>query len=235
VEDRRDIVAALDIGADSMTHVILGRIRNPFIDEMCLNKGLIGEPVIFQDNMEKEANLAKRASIVGKGATHQERTLYWMLGKLFNKSLRASRSISHKRLDAENVGFLPPSTNTEHLPNEEYLSSLPFVHINMASMYILYRVCSSQSMSIIGAGFKNLKALDVILQRKFPALPFADLPLQTLPYITRQTVANALSLVMSCVCYACNDPMTKGRADQLYEKLMAHYGKLDDDQFHPAN
>ncbi len=56
-------------------------------------------------------------------------------------------------------------------------------------------------------------------------------PLLALPYVTRQTVAYALSLVMSCVCYACHDPMTKGRAAQLYEKLLAHYGKLDDDQF----
>ncbi len=123
-----------------------------------------------------------------------------MLGKLFNKSLCASRSFSHKRLDAENVGFLPQSTNKENLPNEEYLSSLPFVHLKMASMYILYRVCSSQSMDIIGAGFKNLKALDAMLQRTFPALPFADPPLQTLPYITRQTVAYALSLPRHVVC-----------------------------------
>ena len=78
VEDHREIVAALNIGTDSMTHVILGRIRNPFIDEMCLNKGLIGEPVIFQDKFDKDA---KRASIVGEGATHHERTLYWILGK----------------------------------------------------------------------------------------------------------------------------------------------------------
>ncbi len=96
----------------------------------------------------------------------------------------------------------------------EYLSSLPFVHLNMASVYILCRVCSSQSMFNVGAGFKNLKALDVMLQRKFPALPAADPPLETLPYIIHQTVAYAISLVMSCVCYACNDPMTKGRVDQ---------------------
>jgi hypothetical protein len=160
---------------------------------MCLNKGIIGEPVIFQDKMDKEA---KRASIVGEGATHHERTLYWILGKLFSKTLHASRLNSHKRLDAENIGFLPQSTITEHLSNEEYLSSLPFVQLNMASMYILYRVCSSQSMGNIGAGFKNLKVLDVMLQRKFPALPFADPPLETLPYITSHTVAYALSLVM---------------------------------------
>ena len=93
----------------------------------------------------------------------------------------------------------------EQLPDDDYLSSLPFEHLNMASMYILFRVCSSQSMGIIGAGFKNLKALDVMLQRKFPALPLAEPPLLALPYITRQTVAYALSLVMSCVCYACNE------------------------------
>jgi hypothetical protein len=44
-----------------------------FIDEMCLDKGLKGEPVIFQDKMEKEA---KRTSLVGEGATQWERTLY---------------------------------------------------------------------------------------------------------------------------------------------------------------
>ncbi len=68
-------------------------------------------------------------------------------------------------------------------------------------------------MGIVAAGFINLKALDVMLRRRFPALPAADSPLETLPYFTRQTVAYALSLVMSCVCYACNDPMTKARAD----------------------
>ncbi len=152
VGDRREIVAASGIGIDSMTHVILGRIRMPFIDKMCLNKGLMGPPVIFQDKMDKEA---KQASIVGEGATHQERMLHSILDKFFNNALRASRSISHKRLDEKNIGFLPQSTFILQSWNpctwREYLSSLPFVHLNMASMYILYRVCSSQSMGNVGA------------------------------------------------------------------------------------
>jgi hypothetical protein len=54
--------------------------------------------------MDKEA---KQTSLVGKGSTHQERTaLYWILGKFFSNSLPASCSITHKRVDAENVGFL---------------------------------------------------------------------------------------------------------------------------------
>ncbi len=71
--------------------------------------------VLFQDKMDKEA---KRTSIVGEGAlvqpiwrgycsaTHRERTLYWILGKLFSNSLPASCSITHKRVDAENIGIL---------------------------------------------------------------------------------------------------------------------------------
>ena len=114
VEDRREVVAASGLGIDMMTHVILSRKCVPLIDEMCLDKGLMGEPVIFQDKMGKEA---RRVSIVGEGATSRERTLYLILGKFFSKTLRASRSISHKRLDAENIGFLPQSTIMEHLPN----------------------------------------------------------------------------------------------------------------------
>ncbi len=155
----------------------------------------------------------------------------WTLCKLFSNTLREPRSISHKRVDAENISFLHHSIDLNTLIEPEDLSNNPFVHLSMPGMYILYRDCFSQSMVIVGAGFKNLKALNAMLQRRFLALPAADPPLQTLPYITRQTVAYALSAVMSCVCYACSDPMTKGRADQLYEKLMAGYGKMDDNQF----
>ena len=52
-----------------------------------------------------------------------------------------------------------------------------------------------------------------------------------MPYITRQTVAYALSLVMACVCYSYNDTMTKGRADQVYEKLLNNYSKTEEEPF----
>ena len=104
-------------------------------------------------------------------------------------------------------------------------------HVNLAGMYILNRVCTSQSMSLVGAGFKNLKGLRTMLRRRFPALPNAEPPLGELPYITRQTLSYALSLVISCVCYAYNDTMIKGRPDQLYEKIIASFSELNDDDF----
>ncbi len=68
--------------------------------------------VIFQDKMDKEA---KRTSLVGEGATHQERTLYWILGKFFSNYLPASCSITHKRVDTENIGFLHRSIDLDTL------------------------------------------------------------------------------------------------------------------------
>jgi hypothetical protein len=103
---------------------------------------------------------------------------------------------------------------------------LEYLNLNLASMYILNRVCTSQSMSMVGAGFKNPKALRLMLSRRFPALPAADPPLRELPYITRQTVSYALSLVISSVCYTYNDNMVKGRPDQLYEKILAGLQQL---------
>lgn len=108
---------------------------------------------------------------------------------------------------------------------------LQFEHVNLTGMYILNRVCTSQSMSMLGAGFKNLKGLRSMLGKRFPALPDAEPPLGALPYITRQTVSYALSLVISCVCYAYNDTMIRGRPDQLYEKIIASYSELTDDDF----
>ena len=110
-------------------------------------------------------------------------------------------------------------------------ASVQMEHMNLTGMLVLNRICTSQSMSMVGAGFKNLKGLRLMLGRRFPALPDADPPLGALPYITRQTVSYALSLVISCVCYAYNDTMIKGRPDQLYEKIIASYSEITDDDF----
>jgi hypothetical protein len=48
--------------------------------------------------------------------------------------------------------------------------------------------------------------------------------LAALQYITPQTVYYALSTVISCVCCAANDPMTRGRAEPVYENLIGNYG-----------
>jgi hypothetical protein len=114
-----------------------------------------------------------------------------------------------------------------NLMKETDLSEKEYQHLNMAGMFVLSRVCASQSimMGIAGAGFKYLKAAGGVLARQFPALPDADPSLEPMHYITRQTLAYALSLVMSCVCYSSNDPMTKGCAEQVYKKLLDNYSK----------
>ncbi len=71
-----------------------------------------------------------------------------------------------------------------------------YMYLNMAAMYILARVSSSQCMDMLRSCFKNLKSALTVLARRFLALPYADPPLDALPYITQQTVAYALSLVM---------------------------------------
>ena len=120
---------------------------------------------------------------------------------------------------------MPKSFDLRTLLDEENLEDKEYQLMNTVGMYILTRVCTSQSMGIIGSGFKNLKSLRTMLAKRFPALPDADTPLESMPYITRQTVAYALSLVVACVCYSYNDTMTKGRSDQVYEKLLNNYSK----------
>ncbi len=68
-------------------------------------------------------------------------------------------------------------------------------------------------------------------KRLFPALPDAESPLDRNPYITRQTVAYALSLVVSAVCYSRTDPTTKALAPKLNEKLYVEMTKLTDEEF----
>ncbi len=59
---------------------------------------------------------------IGRGhcsATHRERTLYWILGKFFSNALPASYSITHKRVDAENIGFLHQTIDLDTLIEQE--------------------------------------------------------------------------------------------------------------------
>ena len=100
---------------------------------------------------------------------------------------------------------------------------------NVFAVYILSHLAASQSMGLIGAGFKNPKAAVTMMSKRFPALS-RDLddigaPLPRLPYVTPQTLAYALSLVLSAVCYSSTDIMTKGKAALQYEKLVDDFTK----------
>ncbi len=89
--------------------------------------------------MDKEA---KRTSLVGKAQPIGRGHCIVSLVSFFSKTLPASRSITHKRVDAENIGFLHHSIDLDTRIEQEDLSNNPFVHLNMPCMYILYRVCS---------------------------------------------------------------------------------------------
>jgi hypothetical protein len=84
VHDREQIVAANALGVSKMTDIILSRHRLPFLDQLCEDKGIIGEPVIFQtkDNKEK-----KVTSILGGGVNEKERAMYWILGEFLRHTL----------------------------------------------------------------------------------------------------------------------------------------------------
>jgi hypothetical protein len=111
------------------------------------------------------------------------------------------------------------------------ISARDYRNMNVVTAYLLSRLAASQSMGIIGAGFKSPKHAVAMLSKRFPTVPDADVPLGSLPYITRQTVAYALSLVVSAVSYSRTCILTKGRAPMLYEKLYDELAKMTDDVF----
>ena len=87
VGDRKELVAAIDLGVSKMSDVILSRTRLGFLEKLCGERGIISEAVIFQNKDDKET---KKTSIVGEGASDEERAMYWILGKSLSHSLAAT-------------------------------------------------------------------------------------------------------------------------------------------------
>ena len=79
VENRGQIVALRGVGIKTLDTIMLSRQSIPFLDELCIEKGIVGEPVIFQTEVDKKA---KKTSIVGAGATPGEQHLRWIIGEL---------------------------------------------------------------------------------------------------------------------------------------------------------
>jgi hypothetical protein len=79
VENRAQIVALRGVGIKTLDTIMLSRQSIPFLDELCIEKGIVGEPVIFQSDVDKKA---KKTSIVGTGATPGEQELRWIIGAL---------------------------------------------------------------------------------------------------------------------------------------------------------
>jgi hypothetical protein len=72
------MVALRSFGVEDLARLLLSRDTVPFIDAMCVEKGIVVEPVIFQTQGEQKA---KKTSIVGTGATEHEKALRWIIGE----------------------------------------------------------------------------------------------------------------------------------------------------------
>ena len=72
IEMRAKIVALRSFGVEVLDHALLSCGTVPFINAMCVEKGIVGEPVTFQTQGEQKA---KKTSIVGAGATEHEKAL----------------------------------------------------------------------------------------------------------------------------------------------------------------
>ena len=70
------MVALRSFGVEGLDHVLLSRDTVPFINAMCVEKGIVGDPVIFQTQGEQKA---RKPSIVGTGATEHEKALRWIM------------------------------------------------------------------------------------------------------------------------------------------------------------
>ena len=79
VENRAQIVALRGVGIKTLDTIMLSRQSIPFLDELCIEKGIVGEPVIFQTDVDKKA---KKTSIVGADATPGKQHLRWIIGEL---------------------------------------------------------------------------------------------------------------------------------------------------------
>ncbi len=132
---------------------------------------------------------------------------------------------------AENLAYLAAKTDFNHPEN---FHDYDFEYLNLPSMYILSALASSQSMAKIGFAFKNDKNSELIMSKRFPAvdgLAEEHECVSEAPYITRQTVAYAISLTVSALFYAVNDESNTGRADKVYDKALCDLQQLTDDKF----
>ena len=78
VDMRPQIVALVGLGITNIAHVLLSRKSIDFIDNVCVEKGIVGEPVIFQT---KDDKAARQSSIVGTGASANEKAVRWIIGE----------------------------------------------------------------------------------------------------------------------------------------------------------
>ena len=91
---------------------------------------------------------------------------------------------------------------------------------------MLHALAESQSMGKLLFAFKNVRNMEKFLEEN--AAP----PGGRQPLLTRETMAYAISLSVSCVCLHSNDEILKGRASAAYERAMSDLEQMPDSMWH---
>ncbi len=94
------------------------------------------------------------------------------------------------------------------------METIQFEYLNRIAAYMLHALAESQSMGKLLYAFKNVRNMEKFLEEN------ADPPGGSQPIFTRETMAYAISLSISCVCLHSNDEILKGRASTAYELAM---------------
>ena len=134
---------------------------------------------------------------------------------------------------AENMAYLTEKSDVYKDP--AIYNEYPCEYLNLSAVYMLSALAASQSMNKVGFAFKNLKNAQLILSKRFPTvdgLAVEHEHVSGTPYITRQTVAYAISLTVSAIFYGVNDESNKGRADEVYDMALRDLEHLSDDKFY---
>jgi hypothetical protein len=87
---------------------------------------------------------------------------------------------------------------------------------------MLHALAESQSMGKLLYCFKNVRNMEKFLEEN------AHAPDGTQPILTRESMAYAISLSISCVCLHANDDILKGRASAAYEQAMSDLENMSD-------
>ncbi len=103
---------------------------------------------------------------------------------------------------------------TEFRITPEQIAAADFQYFNLIAAYMLHSLATSQSMSMLLAGFKSVKGLNKLMPQLFPALEDGvgqpALPARLLPTLCPSQSGG--------VCFKSDDDMFKGRAATFYEK-----------------
>ncbi len=97
---------------------------------------------------------------------------------------------------------------------EGTLESIQIKNLNLIAAYMLHALTESQSMGKLLYAFKNVRNMEKFLEINAHAHDGTQL------ILTRETMAYAISLSISCVCLHTNNNILKGRASSAYKRAM---------------